>query len=237
MQRSAGAPPQGWTRRALPVAPSELLGAPSQGGSRDVRRLLERHELVMKAHLLQVSNLLEDRALAPAAVAGPSAPGGAHKRAADADADADGATRKAARGESGAWTGLGSDLCDLRDELRRFAAERDWDQFHTPRNLALALTGEVGELCECFQWKGDAACEPGLPEWEESKRDHLGDELSDCLLYLVRLADKCGVDLPAAAARKLARNAAKYPAALVRGSARKYTEYETGRVAAERRGS
>ena len=124
----------------------------------------------------------------------------------------------------------------MRDELRSFAAQREWDQFHTPRNLVLALTGEVGELAECFQWKGDAGCSEGLPEWPESKRSHLGEELSDVLLYLVRLADKCGIDLPAAASSKLLRNASKYPADLVRGSSRKYTEYG-GRGAPEESGS
>jgi NTP pyrophosphatase (non-canonical NTP hydrolase) len=73
--------------------------------------------------------------------------------------------------------------------------------------------GEVGELCECFQWKGEV--EPGLPGWSEAKRQHLGEEMADVLMYLIRLADKCGIDLPAAAERKIQKNAAKYPADLV----------------------
>ena len=113
----------------------------------------------------------------------------------------------------------------LRDRLRAFASLREWDQFHTPRNLALALVGEVGELCECFQWRGDAGASIGLPEWEDKKRDALGEELADVLLYLVRLADKCDVDLAGAAAKKLRKNASKYPADLVRGSSKKYNEY------------
>ena len=113
----------------------------------------------------------------------------------------------------------------LRERLRDFAKERDWDQFHTPRNICLALVGEVGELAECFQWKGDAGAAAGLPGWEDAKREHLGEELADVLLYLVRLADKCDIDLAAAADRKLAKNAAKYPAAKVRGSSLKYNEY------------
>ena len=83
----------------------------------------------------------------------------------------------------------------LRDRLRAFAKERDWDQFHTPRNICLALVGEVGELCECFQWRGDAGAPLGLPNWEAKKRDALSDELADVLLYLIRLADKCDVDV------------------------------------------
>ena len=120
-------------------------------------------------------------------------------------------------------------LCDLesiRDELRRFAVAREWDQFHTPRNLVLALTGEVGELAECFQWKSDVECADGLASWDEKKKVHLGEELADVACYLIRLADKCCVDLPEAIEKKLAKNAAKYPADRVRGSAKKYNEYE-----------
>ena len=124
------------------------------------------------------------------------------------------------------------DLESLRSQQATFALARDWDQFHQPRNLALALVGEVGEVCEIFQWKHDSEVQPGLPGWSDAKREHLGEELSDCLMYLVRLADKCGIDLPAAAQRKLSKNAAKYPADLVRGSAKKYTEYKQNDAAA-----
>ena len=82
-------------------------------------------------------------------------------------------------------------LEEIRHKLAAFASVRDWDQFHTPRNLTLALTGEVGELSECFQWKSDASCAPGLPEWSEAERLHLGEEIADVMLYLVRLADRC----------------------------------------------
>ena len=114
-------------------------------------------------------------------------------------------------------------LEDLRTSLGAFAAARDWEQFHTPRNLALALVGEVGELCECFQWQGEV--ERGCPGWSDEKRTHLGEEMADVLLYLVRLADQCAIDLPAAAQRKLIKNGEKYPAGLVRGSSKKYNEY------------
>lgn len=73
----------------------------------------------------------------------------------------------------------------------------------------MAMVGEVGELCECFQWKPDEACGTGLPNWSEKDKTHLGQEMSDVLLYLVRLADKTGIDLPRAALNKMALNAAK----------------------------
>jgi len=107
--------------------------------------------------------------------------------------------------------------------VRRFAGEREWDQFHTPRNLVLALVGEVGELAECFQWKGEV--EEGLKGFTEEEKEHIGEEMSDVLFYLARLADKCGVDLPAAAEKKMAKNRAKYPKDKARGRADKYTAY------------
>lgn len=116
-------------------------------------------------------------------------------------------------------------LEQMRLWLRDFATERDWHQFHLPRNLLLALTGEVGELAECFQWKGDDGCAPGLHAWSDKEKGHLGEEISDVLFYLIRLSDVCGVDLTAACRAKLDKNAAKYPAHLVKGSSRKYTEY------------
>jgi dCTP diphosphatase len=71
-------------------------------------------------------------------------------------------------------------LARLRSDVAAFAEARDWNQFHTPRNLTLALTGEVGELAECFQWRADGDCAPGLPSWSEADKHHLGEELSDC---------------------------------------------------------
>jgi dCTP diphosphatase len=129
-------------------------------------------------------------------------------------------------GSSGDGGGVGGgDLEQLRASLARFADERDWDQFHTPRNLALAMVGEVGELAEIFQWKSDASCPPGLAGWKDSQLVHLGEEMADVLLYLVRLADRCGVDLPAAAQRKILINGIKYPPQQVRGRSEKYDEY------------
>lgn len=112
-------------------------------------------------------------------------------------------------------------LDELRHALRQFAAERDWDQFHSPKNLAMALTVEAAELLEHFQWleKGTAG------ELTPEKQAQVREELADVLLYLVRLADKLDVDLMQAAKDKLDVNSRKYPAEQVRGSSRKYTEY------------
>ncbi|XP_030472735.1 uncharacterized protein LOC115690517 [Syzygium oleosum] len=100
----------------------------------------------------------------------------------------------------------------LKQKMAEFAEERDWDHFHSPRNLLLALVGEIGELSEIFQWKGEVP--KGLPDWEEEEKVHLGEELSDVLLYLVRLSDICGIDLGRAALRKVELNALKYPVSL-----------------------
>ncbi|XP_008224330.1 PREDICTED: dCTP pyrophosphatase 1-like [Prunus mume] len=100
-------------------------------------------------------------------------------------------------------------LKDLSKKLEEFAKARDWEKYHSPRNLLLAMVGEVGELSEIFQWRGEV--DKGLPNWEESDKEHLGEELSDVLLYLIRLADICGVDLGDAASKKIVKNAIKYP--------------------------
>lgn len=113
-----------------------------------------------------------------------------------------------------------SDLIDLRAALRRFAAERDWDQFHTPKNLAMALSVEVAELLEHFQW---LTAEQSASLDAESLA-LVREELADVLLYLVRLADRLDVDLLAAAREKMIRNAEKYPVEKARGSSRKYTD-------------
>ncbi|KAL3531052.1 hypothetical protein ACH5RR_010374 [Cinchona calisaya] len=97
----------------------------------------------------------------------------------------------------------------LTKKMDDFARERNWERFHSPRNLLLALVGEVGELSEIFQWKGEVP--KGLPDWKDEEKQHLGEELSDVLLYLVRLSDICGVDLGKAALRKVQLNALKYP--------------------------
>ena len=82
--------------------------------------------------------------------------------------------------------------------------------------------GEVGELSEIFQWKGEVP--RGLSDWNDAEKEHLGEELSDVLLYLVRLADVCNVDLGESAVRKLQKNAVKYPVELCKGNSKKYRE-------------
>jgi dCTP diphosphatase len=109
----------------------------------------------------------------------------------------------------------------LRDKLRIFVAERDWDQFHSPKNLAMALCVEAAELMEHFQWLTEAESRSLAPD----KLAEVRDEMADVLVYLVRLADKLDVDLLDAANKKIAKNAEKYPAARVRGSMKKYTDY------------
>jgi len=111
-------------------------------------------------------------------------------------------------------------LTELRERLREFAAERDWGQFHSPKNLAIALSVEAAELLEHFQWVTEEASQR-LPAAELAR---VREELADVLLYLVRLADRLGVDLIAAAKDKIELNARKYPASEVRGSSRKYTD-------------
>jgi len=111
-------------------------------------------------------------------------------------------------------------LEQLRAAVRAFAAERDWDQFHSPKNLAMALSVEVAELLEHFQWLSEPASRDLSPE----QRSEVASEMADVLIYLVRLADQLDVDLLRAAHAKMAVNAHKYPADQVRGSARKYQE-------------
>ena len=115
----------------------------------------------------------------------------------------------------------GSELTALRDLIRQFVAERDWDQFHTPKNLATALCVEAAELLEPFQWLRTG----GASELDAAKLDEVRHEMADILVYLIRLADKLDVDLVKAVTEKMALNRAKYPADKVRGSARKYNEY------------
>ena len=109
-------------------------------------------------------------------------------------------------------------LTELRDAMRRFAAERAWERFHTPKNLAMALSGEAGELIEHFQWL-TAEESASLPA---PVREEVALELADVLLYLVRLGDVLDIDLAEAARRKIAINAGRYPAEQVRGRAVKY---------------
>lgn len=113
-----------------------------------------------------------------------------------------------------------SALFDLRDRLRRFAAERDWEQYHSPKNLATALIVEAAELLEHFQW----LTEDGSKSLSSNQVDRVREEMADVLLYLVHLADKLNIDLVEAAKNKIEINEQKYPVQKARGSNRKYTE-------------
>ncbi len=115
------------------------------------------------------------------------------------------------------------DLESLRRRLAAFAAERDWDQFHAPKNLAMALIAECAELVEHFQWLTGAQSAALTP----AKKAAVRLELADILIYLVRIADKLDIDLIAAATDKIAINEERYPAEKVHGDARRASEYET----------
>lgn len=109
----------------------------------------------------------------------------------------------------------------LRQRLAHFAAVRDWDQFHSPKNLSMALIAEAAELVEHFQWLSESASQSLAP----AKLAEVRLELADILIYLIRLGDKLGVDLIAAARDKIDLNETRYPAEQVRGDARRASEY------------
>lgn len=114
------------------------------------------------------------------------------------------------------------DVRPLAEALRRFAAEREWEQFHSPKNLIMALTGEVGELAAIFQWMtAEESMDAGRAA---ATNTAVREELADVLFYLVRAADMLGVDLDDAAREKLRVNAVRYPIAKARGTSRKYTD-------------
>ena len=114
------------------------------------------------------------------------------------------------------------DVRPLAAALAQFATERNWHQFHSPKNLVMALSGEVGELTELFQWMSEDASREACNDQATAQR--VGQELADVLLYLVRLADVLGVDLNDAATNKLKLNAEKYPVGLAYGSSKKYDQ-------------
>jgi NTP pyrophosphatase (non-canonical NTP hydrolase) len=118
---------------------------------------------------------------------------------------------------------MSDELAGLRDRLREFARARDWDQFHTPKNLSMALIAEAAELVEHFQWLTPEQSADLPPD----KLAAVRHELADILVYLVRIADKLNVDLLTAAGEKMAINEHRYPADRVRGDARRAAEYES----------
>jgi len=113
------------------------------------------------------------------------------------------------------------ELTQLKQRLRDFAEARDWDQFHSPKNLSMALIAEAAELVEHFQW----LTEKQSNELSSDKLQKVEQEIADIQIYLIRIADKLGIDVLDAVQKKIALNEAKYPADKVRGSSKKYTEY------------
>ncbi len=113
-------------------------------------------------------------------------------------------------------------VAELRERVMAFAREREWEQFHTPKNLSMALAAEAGELMEHFLWVDarESADTVRLPK----KRPHIEDEIADVVIYALEFANVCGIDLAAAIEAKLDKNAAKYPVEKARGRAVKYTE-------------
>jgi len=111
------------------------------------------------------------------------------------------------------------DVKEIQTKLARFAAERDWDQFHSPKNLSMALAGEAGELLEIFQWltEEQSSCGSLTPE----QLNDASDELADIMIYAIRLADKLDVDLEASISRKIEKNAARYTVEAAKGNAQK----------------
>ncbi len=110
----------------------------------------------------------------------------------------------------------------LRARLRRFNDERDWGQYHSPRNLAMALSAEAGELLALYLWCEDDGPQPRVP----SREDKVPQEIADVAICLLNLCEMAGVDLAEAVERKLAKNEAKYPVDRVKGRMEKYDEYE-----------
>ena len=115
-----------------------------------------------------------------------------------------------------------SELEDLQLAIRKFAEEREWDQFHNIRNLFLALVGEVGEISEILQWTPDGDIDALLAN--KVKKEALGEELADVLIYLLRMVDKAGIDIDAVTRAKLKSNAKKYPIDLAKGRSDKYDQ-------------
>ena len=107
-----------------------------------------------------------------------------------------------------------TELEQLTAQIRKFTEDRDWDQFHNPKDLAIALSIEASELLECFLWKKP----------EDASIDKIKEELADVLTYSLMMADKLGLDVASIIREKQAKNAEKYPVDKAKGSAKKYTE-------------
>jgi len=122
--------------------------------------------------------------------------------------------------EGADWSDLRTPLGEVRAALRQFNSERDWAQYHSPRNLAMALSVEAGELLELYLWSADAGPQPPV----KGREAKVADEAADVLICLLNFCEAAGVDLSAAVASKLASNARKYPVERARGRLEKSTE-------------
>lgn len=114
------------------------------------------------------------------------------------------------------------DINKLLELQRKFVKDRDWDTFHTPKNLCMALAGETGELVEIFQWLTPEESFEIMKD--QAKATQINHELADILYYTLRIADRLNVDLEKAMVEKLKQNARRYPVKLSKGNAKKYTE-------------
>lgn len=112
---------------------------------------------------------------------------------------------------------------EILDRLKAFRAERDWEQFHTPKDLAISISLEASELLEHFQWKTPEQAAQHI----EQQREEIGEEIADIASYLFLMADDLDIDLHEAMKRKITKNESRYPAEKVRGSAAKYDQYKS----------
>lgn len=114
-------------------------------------------------------------------------------------------------------------LTHIQNFIQKFAHDRDWDQFHTPKNLIMAATSEMGELAEVLQWKSDEEVVAYLKSVEGKER--LSEEIADVMIYLLRLCQKIDIDVLHALREKIRKNELKYPVDISKGNAKKYTEH------------
>jgi len=115
-----------------------------------------------------------------------------------------------------------SEFRELTNIINRFTAEREWETFHSPKNLAMALSVEASELVEHFQW----LTEEESRNLDAEKLSEVADEIADVQWYLLRIADQLSIDIPTAAKAKMIKNSTKYPVALAKGNAKKYNRYQ-----------
>lgn len=116
-----------------------------------------------------------------------------------------------------------SDISDMQSKIRQFCQDRDWDQFHNPKDLALSLMLESAEVLEHFQWKNDHEATAHIRD----HKDDIAEELSDVLYWTLRMADKLDIDIVDAFNKKLTKNSQKYPTNKAKGNHKKYTELQS----------